>query len=187
MNLRRRQCLQLGAALACAGAGQLLAQRARCEPDVAAAAPPRHLTLRNLHTAEVLDADYRCGGVYLPDAMARIVQVLRDFRTGEQHDIDPGLLDSLCDLAAALRVDPVFDVISGYRSPQTNELLRSQSHGVALHSLHMDGRAIDVRLAGVDCRDLAAGALTLGRGGVGYYRRSDFVHLDTGLSRSWRG
>jgi uncharacterized protein YcbK (DUF882 family) len=187
MNLRRRQCLQFGAALACAGAGQLLAQNALCEPEVPAAAPPRHLTLRNLHTAEVLDIDYSRDGVYLPDAMVRIAQVLRDFRTGEQHDIDPGLLDILSDLAASLRAEPVFDVISGYRSPQTNELLRSQSNGVALHSLHMDGRAIDVRLAGVDCGDLAAGALILGRGGVGYYRRSDFVHLDTGLSRSWRG
>jgi uncharacterized protein YcbK (DUF882 family) len=187
MNRRRRQCLQLGAALACAGAGPLLAQTAPSEPDVPAVAPPRHLTLRVLHTAEVLNVDYSQGGVYLPDAMARIMQVLRDFRTGEQHDIDPGLLDILSDLAAALRVDPLFDVISGYRSPQTNELLRSQSNGVALHSLHMDGRAIDVRLTGVDCGDLAARALALGRGGVGYYRRSDFVHLDTGPSRSWRG
>jgi uncharacterized protein YcbK (DUF882 family) len=187
MNLRRRQCLQFGAALACAGAGQLLAHNALCEPDVPAAAPPRHLTLRNLHTAEVLDIDYSSGGIYVPDAMARIMQVLRDYRTGEQHEIDPALLDGLCDLAAALHADPVFDVISGYRSPQTNELLRSQSAGVALHSLHMDGRAIDVRLAGVDCGDLAAAALKLARGGVGYYRRSDFVHLDTGAVRSWQG
>jgi len=187
MNLRRRQCLKFGAALACASAGQLLAQPALCEPDAPAAALPRHLTLHNLHTSDVLDIDYSQGGVYLPDAMAKIMQVLRDFRTNEQHDIDPVLLDDLCNLAAALRVEPVFDVISGYRSPQTNELLRSQSNGVALHSLHMDGRAIDVRLAGVDCGDLAARALILGRGGVGYYRRSDFVQLDTGPPRSWRG
>jgi uncharacterized protein YcbK (DUF882 family) len=178
MNLRRRQCLQLGAALSCIGAGHVFAQ---------SAAPARRLVLRNLHTSEVLDIEYRQGGDYPADAMARIVEVLRDFRTGERHDIDPALLESLADLAAALRVEPVFDVISGYRSPQTNEMLRSQSGGVALRSLHMEGRAIDVRLAGVACSDLAAGALLLGRGGVGFYQRSDFVHLDTGLVRSWRG
>jgi uncharacterized protein YcbK (DUF882 family) len=180
MNLRRRQFLQAGAAL-------LLAQRALCEPADPAAALLRHLTLRNLHTDELLDLDYSSDGLYLPDAMTKIMWVLRDFRTGEQHAIDPGLLDSLSDIATALRVDPVFEVISGYRSPQTNELLRSQSSGVSLHSLHMDGRAIDVRLVGIDCSALAAGALALGRGGVGYYRRSDFVHLDTGLPRSWQG
>jgi len=187
MNLRRRQCLQFGAALACGGAAQLFARSALCEPADPVAAPRRHLTLRNLHTDEVLDLDYSSDGVYLPDAMTKIVHVLRDYRTGEQHEIDPGLLDILSDLAAALRAGPVFAVISGYRSPHTNELLRSQSSGVALRSLHMDGRAIDVRLAGVDCADLAAGALALGRGGVGYYRRSDFVHLDTGSPRSWQG
>ncbi len=186
MNLQRRQCLQLGAALACVGVGPWLAPLARCE-EADDAAPRRHLALRNLHTGESLDLDYSSGGVCLPDAMTRIVRVLRDYRTGEQHDIDCGLLDILGDVAAALHREPVFDVISGYRSAQTNELLRSQSSGVALRSLHMEGRAIDVRLAGVDCSELAAAALTLGRGGVGYYRRSDFVHLDTGLARSWQG
>ena len=178
MNPRRRQCLQLGPALAWLGAGPLFAPLARCEGTDADPAPLRHLTLRNLHTGETLDLDYSSGGVCLPDAMSRIVRVLRDYRTGEQHEIDCGLLDILEDVAAALHRDPVFDVISGYRSAQTNELLRS---------LHMEGRAIDVRLAGVDCGEFAAAALTLGRGGVGYYRRSDFVHLDTGLARSWRG
>jgi uncharacterized protein YcbK (DUF882 family) len=180
MNLRRRQFLQAGAVL-------LLAQRVPCEPASPAAAPRRHLTLRNLHTDELLDLHYSSDGAYLPDAMTRIAWVLRDFRTGEQHQIDPGLVASLGDLATALHTEPVFEVISGYRSPQTNELLRSQSSGVSLRSLHMEGRAIDVRLAGVDCSDLAAAALALGRGGVGYYRRSDFVHLDTGSPRSWQG
>jgi len=187
MNLRRRQCLQLGAGLACIGAGQLFAPSAQGEPAEPATQPRRHLALRNLHTGEALELDYRSGGICLPDAMARIVRVLRDYRTGEQHEIDCALLDILRDVADALHADPVFDVISGYRSAQTNELLRSQSSGVALRSLHMEGRAIDVRMAGVDCGDLAAAALRLGRGGVGYYRRSDFVHLDTGLARSWQG
>ena len=112
---------------------------------------------------------------------------MRDYRNGEQHPIDPPLFDYLYDVARALGVDPVFGVISGYRSPQTNERLRERSSGVARHSLHLEGRAIDVRLEGIDCTDLAAGALGLARGGVGYYRRSDFVHLDTGALRTWRG
>ena len=180
MNLRRRHLLQAGASL-------LLAQRALCEPVDSAGVARRHLSMRNLHTDEILDLDYSSGGVCLPQAMTRIVWMLRDFRTGEQHAIDPALLDSLSDLATALQVDPAFEVISGYRSPQTNELLRSQSSGVSLHSLHMDGRAIDVRLAGIGCSELAASALALGRGGVGYYRRADFVHLDSGLPRCWQG
>jgi uncharacterized protein YcbK (DUF882 family) len=84
-------------------------------------------------------------------------------------------------------VDPAFSVISGYRSPQTNARLHERSTGVAQHSLHIEGRAIDVRVAGIDCTDLAAHALGLKRGGVGYYRASDFVHLDTGAFRTWRG
>ena len=187
MSLRRRQFLKFGAALACAGAGQLLAPHAHPEPVAAFRPPLRHLTLYNLHTDEVLDLDYGCGESYIPAAMTRIAQVLRDFRTGEQHEIDPALMDRLYELAAALGADPVFSVISGYRSPQTNELLRSRSSGVALRSLHMDGRAIDVRLRGVGCALLAACAQNLGRGGVGFYGRSDFVHLDTGAVRTWRG
>jgi uncharacterized protein YcbK (DUF882 family) len=177
MKLRRREFLQMGAAIAWFGAGA----------HVRAAAPAGRLRLRNLHTDEVLDIAYRRDGECLPDALSQIAQLLRDYRTGEVHDIDTTLLDDLCDLAAALGVDPDYAVISGYRSAQTNDMLRSQSGGVALRSLHMEGRAIDVRLAGIDCSALGARALELGRGGVGYYRRSDFVHLDTGNVRSWRG
>jgi uncharacterized protein YcbK (DUF882 family) len=96
-------------------------------------------------------------------------------------------MDYLYAVALNIGVEPVFSVISGYRSPQTNELLRERSGGVASHSLHMQGRAIDVRLAGVACADLAEHAQDLTRGGVGYYRASDFVHLDTGAHRTWRG
>lgn len=174
MQLRRRQFLLLGAALASAGADAL-------------AFAPRRLTLQNLHTDEAAELDYGYPGAYRPDAMAQVAALLRDFRTGEQHVIDPLLLDVLHDAALTLGADPVFGVISGYRSPQTNAILRSRSDGVALRSLHMEGRAIDVRLAGVDSARLAACAQNLGRGGVGYYRRADFVHLDTGTARTWRG
>jgi len=120
-------------------------------------------------------------------AVAAIEVLLRDFRTGERHAIDPSLMDYLVQVAHTAGVDPAFSVISGYRSPQTNARLREQSTGVAQHSLHIDGRAIDVRVAGIDCADLAAHALDLKRGGVGYYRKSDFVHLDTGAFRTWKG
>jgi uncharacterized protein YcbK (DUF882 family) len=146
----------------------------------------RSIGLRNLHTSEELEIEYFRGG-YVPAALARIDGVLRDFRTGDVHPIDPELIDQLRGLALSLGRPPVYQVISGYRSPLTNELLRERGSGVAVHSLHMHGRAIDVRLAGVDCARLCAAALGLARGGVGYYRSSDFVHLDTGAFRTWRG
>ena len=127
------------------------------------------------------------GGDYMPEALAAIQVLLRDYRNGEQHPIDPPLLDYLHDVAPLLGVDPMFSVISGYRSPQTNAQLHEHSNGVARNSLHMQGRAIDVRLARVDCARLAGSALDMARGGVGYYRSSDFVHLDTGRFRTWRG
>jgi len=147
----------------------------------------KRLALLNLHTGERLELEYWRGRDYVADSLAAIKVLLRDFRTGEQHVIDPLLMDTLYDVAGHLGVEPVFSVISGYRSPQTNEQLRERSNGVARHSLHLEGRAIDVRLAGVDCAALAAGARGMTRGGVGYYRQSDFVHLDTGAYRTWNG
>jgi uncharacterized protein YcbK (DUF882 family) len=151
------------------------------------ALPAKRIALHNLHTAETLDLEFFRGGTYVPDSIAAIQVLLRDFRNDEQHAIDPKLMDYLHDVARHLRVDPVFSVISGYRSPKTNAQLRERSSGVARHSLHLEGRAIDVRLAGVDCADLAGRALEMTRGGVGYYRQSDFVHLDTGAFRTWKG
>jgi uncharacterized protein YcbK (DUF882 family) len=159
--------------------------RALGNPSAPAAA--KRLVLNNLHTTERLDLEYFRGTDYLPESLSAIQVLLRDYRNGEQHAIDPGLMDYLFDVARSLGAPPVFGVISGYRSPQTNERLRERSDGVARHSLHLEGRAIDVRLAGVDCADLAARAREMSRGGVGYYRRSDFVHLDTGRFRTWNG
>jgi uncharacterized protein YcbK (DUF882 family) len=152
-----------------------------------AADAPRRIALLNLHTSERLDIEYFRDGAYLPDALSSIAMCLRDFRTGEQHVIDPRLMDTLVKVAHTLGVDPAFRVISGYRSPQTNAYLHEKSAGVAQHSLHMEGRAIDVRVSGVDCASIAAHALDLKLGGVGYYRASDFVHLDTGAFRTWKG
>ena len=145
------------------------------------------MALTNLHTGESLDVEFFRDGDYVPGAFAALRGLLRDFRNGEQHDIDPKLMDILHAAAQRSGLDPVFSVISGYRSPQTNEALRERSNGVARHSLHLEGRAIDVRHAGIDCAELAGTGLGLALGGVGYYRRSDFVHLDTGAFRTWKG
>jgi uncharacterized protein YcbK (DUF882 family) len=183
MTWSRRRVLTAGGALAGMSAAGLLSGTARSGETAA----PKRIALLNLHTGERLDIEYSRGDVYVPAALSAIEVLLRDFRTGERHPIDPGLMDYLVQVAHSAGVDPVFSVISGYRSPLTNARLRERSTGVAQHSLHVEGRAIDVRMAGVDCADLAAHALGLKRGGVGYYRASDFVHLDTGAFRTWRG
>lgn len=186
MRWTRRRLLHVGGAVAIAAAGGW-ARPARAADLESPAISAKRIALHNLHTAETLDLEFFRGGTYVPDSLAAIRVLLRDFRNDEQHAIDPKLMDYLHDVARHLRVDPVFSVISGYRSPQTNAILRERSSGVAQRSLHLEGRAIDVRLAGVDCADLAGRALGMTRGGVGYYRKSDFVHLDTGAFRTWKG
>ena len=184
MTWSRRRVLKAGGALAGVSAAGLLAGTAYSRET---GDGPKRIALLNLHTGERLDIEYFRDGIYVPSAVAAIEVLLRDFRTGERHAIDPSLMDYLVQVAHTAGVDPAFSVISGYRSPQTNAHLREQSTGVAQHSVHIDGRAIDVRVAGVDCTDLAAHALDLKCGGVGYYRKSDFVHLDTGAFRTWKG
>jgi uncharacterized protein YcbK (DUF882 family) len=183
MTWSRRRLLRTGGAFAGVSAAALFAGRGLA----AQAARGKRIALFNLHTSERLEVEFFRDGAYLPKALSAIEHILRDFRTGERHAVDPGLLDYLTDVAHTLGVDPAFSVISGYRSAQTNARLRERGAGVAKHSLHMEGRAIDVRIAGVDCAALSAHALELARGGVGYYRASDFVHLDTGAFRTWNG
>jgi uncharacterized protein YcbK (DUF882 family) len=182
----RRQLLRAGSVLAGVSAAGLAVRPARGE-EARGEQAPRRIAFSSLHTGERLDIEYFRDGAYVPDAMAAIEALLRDFRTGDRHAIDPKLMDYLVEVARALGADPGFSVISGYRSPQTNAHLRDLSAGVAPHSLHMEGRAIDVRMVSVDCARLAAQARNLKRGGVGYYRGSDFVHLDTGAFRTWNG
>ncbi|HEU5283390.1 MAG TPA: DUF882 domain-containing protein [Burkholderiales bacterium] len=174
-------------------AGRRRALRALSLAPLALAARPalaiapstvRSLSFYHTHTDERLRVTYHAGGAYLRDALTRIDAFLRDFRTGESHPIDQGLLDVLFSLSSILD-GSVFEVISGYRSPVTNARLVASSAGVSKNSLHMEGRAIDVRLGGVDTRLLRAAAVELRAGGVGYYPESDFVHLDTGRPRTW--
>ncbi|MGE5243054.1 MAG: DUF882 domain-containing protein [Betaproteobacteria bacterium] len=151
----------------------------------AASVEPRELRFFNLHTDERLAVEYFSGGTYVPDALATVNHFLRDFRTGDVHVIDPGVLDLLHELAGMTETSRSFQVISGYRSPKTNAMLRHRSEGVAAGSLHMKGQAIDIRLADVPLARLHAAALAARRGGVGYYPASNFVHVDTGRVRRW--
>ncbi|MDD2723355.1 MAG: DUF882 domain-containing protein [Methylovulum sp.] len=146
-----------------------------------------HKTIALLHpqTGDQLSLTYFEHGRYLKDALHEIDHLLRDFHTGDVHPIDPALLDQLHDLKQLLGVRQPIQVVSGYRSPFTNANLRHQSHRVAKHSLHMEGRAIDIRIDGVSTATLKRAALAMQRGGVGYYPRADFVHLDTGEVRTW--
>jgi uncharacterized protein YcbK (DUF882 family) len=145
----------------------------------------RSLSLVHTHTLETLSITYFQGGNYLPPSLERINDFLRDFRTNEVHSIDPALLDILFELQAQAHHEGPFEVISAYRSSQTNAALRSRSTAVAEHSMHMQGRAIDVRLRGFPTTKLRDLAITLHRGGVGFYAASDFVHVDTGRVRLW--
>lgn len=158
---------------------------AAARPSRAGPAEPRRLSLLHTHTAERLTIAYGAGEAYFPDALATVSRFLRDFRTGEMHPIDPRLLDQLHLLASATGSKAGYEVISGYRSPATNQALHERSGGVATHSLHLEGRAIDVRLPDVALADLRDAALSLQAGGVGYYPGSRFVHLDTGRARRW--
>ena len=147
----------------------------------------RSLAFRSLHTGEEVGATYVRDGRFHAEGVKLLNHVLRDWRSGEVWDMDPQLFDLLYALRQRLDSSAPFELISGYRSPQTNATLASNSNGVAKRSLHMEGRAIDVRLHRCSCSTLRDLALAVQKGGVGYYRRSDFVHLDTGRFRTWAG
>jgi len=143
------------------------------------------LSFYNLHTAETLEVTYREHGEVVPGTLEAVNHLLRDFRTDEVHSIDVKLLDTLSLLYDGFGRRGRFEIISGYRSPQTNEALRHVTTGVAKKSLHLSGRAIDIRSTAAKTADLRAAALKLQRGGVGYYPKSNFVHIDTGAFRTW--
>ncbi len=152
----------------------------------ATAAPPRTLQLSHTHTGESLALTYARGDGYVPQALAQVNHFLRDHYSGEVGIIDPQLLDLLHGVRTCLGTTLPFHVISGYRCPATNDRLRkTRGGGVAKRSLHMDGKAIDVRLPGVPLAELRDAALSLESGGVGTYMRDQFVHIDTGRTRSW--
>ncbi|MFO1206445.1 MAG: YcbK family protein [Burkholderiales bacterium] len=145
----------------------------------------RRLAFEHTHTGERISLVYRLEGTYVPASLRSLDYFLRDFRTGDQHRIDPELLDILSSLSAVTGSKAPFQVISAYRSAHTNAMLRERGRGVAKSSLHLEGRAIDIRLADVPLADLRDAALSLKAGGVGYYPGPEFVHVDTGRIRAW--
>lgn len=213
--MHRRKLLQMG--LGILGAGLLPAADARADDDIIGAilegkvpptasvpglrptpmdtpvvsAPalvePRWINLRNIHTDEKLEAVYWDKGEYVPDAVEALNKVLRDYRNDETHPMDTGLYDILDQIRAKTQSKSPFQIISGYRSPATNRMLSERSGEVAKRSLHMDGKAMDIKLEDVDLRYVRQAALDLGRGGVGYYPTSNFVHVDVGPVRKWSG
>ncbi|MCF8778983.1 DUF882 domain-containing protein [Vibrio sp. IRLE0018] len=146
---------------------------------------PRSLALNNLHTGEWLETCYFDGNAYLDEELARIDHLCRDFRLNEVHPMDRRLFDRLTQIQKLVGTENEVQIISGYRSPQTNEALRAKSSGVAKKSYHMLGQAIDFRLDGVKLATIRDAALSLNAGGVGYYPGSNFIHIDTGPVRSW--
>jgi len=144
------------------------------------------LLLYNTHTGERIDVVYRRGDAYAPDALAKLDFFLRDHRTGDVRHFDPRLYDILSDLTTSLgRPGGEIDIVCGYRTSSTNEFLRAHTTGVAKNSLHIQAKAIDLRMPGVATLKLREAALALARGGVGYYPHSDFIHLDIGRVRQW--
>jgi uncharacterized protein YcbK (DUF882 family) len=177
MRPARRRAL---AALACAAVAALAPRSVR-------AAPARRLVLIHTHTGEVLEAVFGLDAGDRPGQLGRLDWLLRDFRSGEVLPLDARLFDLLCELADAAGAEARYEVISAYRSPATNAMLAATTDGVSSKSLHMQGKAIDVRLVGVPLARLRDLALARAAGGVGYYPGSDFVHLDVGRVRSWSG
>ena len=168
-----------------AGVAASLAAPGALASIATAPARDRELAFYNTHTGERLSATFWSGGNYLDDGIEEISWLLRDHRADETSNMDTGLLDLLYTLQQKTGHAGEYHVISGYRSPATNAMLSKQSSGVAKRSYHMLGQAIDIRLPGFDTRELQRAARSLKAGGVGYYSRSDFVHVDTGRVRYW--
>jgi len=186
-GLSRRRFLTLGAGAALA----LAASPVLATPVLPASAlvtnGERRLSFVNLHTGETLKTTYWQDGQYVASELAAIDHVLRDYRVNEACNMAPQLMDMLYVLRQKLGTSEPFQVISGYRSPQTNAMLHRTTSGVANNSRHMRGQAIDVRLPGRELNRLLQAAYDLRAGGVGYYPHSDFIHLDVGPYRTWKG
>lgn len=181
-SLDRRHLLRAALGLTAAAATMMAPE----ESEAALRAPPRQLSLVNLHTGERISAEYWSKGRYLRDGMREINRVLRDHRTGAVHPIDPKLLDLVHALGRKIGSRGPIQIVSAYRSPESNALLReADGSGVAQNSYHMQGKAIDLRVPGLPIRQLHRAALSLRGGGVGYYPESGFVHVDVGPLRHW--
>jgi len=181
---QRRDFLKRSAAVATV-LGVPMIGRAANAPATAAAMRDRTLRMYNTHTGETVKATYWAEGRFVPEALNDINKLLRDHRNNKVAQIDPKLVLLLDQVSTEVKPGSVVHIISGYRSPETNQMLADTTNGVARHSMHLDGRAIDVRMPGSSLVDLKKAALRAGGGGVGYYADSQFVHMDTGRIRHW--
>jgi uncharacterized protein YcbK (DUF882 family) len=180
-QMPRRRFLQFLAASSAAAIGFPEVSSATTKRNIF----PRELTFKNTHTGEKASLTYFDQGQYVTQALQEVNRLFRDHRTGDVYPIDPNLLNILYKLQETLDVDKPFHIISGYRSPFSNNEMRNHSSGVAKNSLHMQGKAVDIRIEGITTRTIRDAAIALQQGGVGYYSSSDFVHIDTGLARYW--
>lgn len=180
-NKKRRSFVKYTVAgLALAFSGALNALPASARQTIA-----HEVSFRNAHTGEKFKGVYRIGSYYVPGAFRKINRVLRDHRTGDIHPIDPELIDILSQVQKDCRCGTYLDILSGYRSPKTNNMLRRNTKGVAKQSYHLKGQAADIRVPGSSTKKVRNTARALRVGGVGYYPRSGFVHVDTGDVRTW--
>lgn len=179
-SIDRREILKLGLAGTLASIVPLT-----FSSEANAARNTWRVSFRHAHTGESFNGVYRVGDKYLPEAFERLNFVLRDFRTGEVFPMDPRVIDIMALVQRKAGQRRPLEILSGYRSPKTNANLRRASTGVAKNSFHMYGQALDMHIKGFSTRNLRNIAMNLRAGGVGYYPRSDFIHVDTGTVRSW--
>lgn len=180
LQLSRRDVINMGTVGLVTSVAPLLAGQAK------AAAPKMwQVSFRQAHTGESFSGVYRVGDQYLPDVFERLNYMMRDFRTGEAFPMDPRVIDILSMVQAGTGKSTPLEILSAYRTPKTNAMLRRISEGVARNSYHMYGQAVDIRMPGYNTKKLGAVARSLRQGGVGYYPKSHFVHVDTGELRSW--
>ncbi|MCB1532499.1 MAG: DUF882 domain-containing protein [Alphaproteobacteria bacterium] len=180
-QIDRRDLLKLGLLGALGSVVPLLPAKSA----LAASDSTWRVSFHQQHTGENFDGVYRVGDRYLPEAFERMNYVLRDFRTREVFPMDPRVIDIISIIQSKIGTGRPLEILSGYRSPKTNAMLRSASTGVAKNSFHMYGQALDIRMPGYNTRSLRNTARSLRAGGVGYYPKSNFVHVDTGTIRSW--
>lgn len=148
-------------------------------------AETRSIAFVHTHTGESISVDFKEDGIFIPEKVAELNRFLRDHRNGKTTEMDLALFDILYEIRERAGSREAFQLVSAYRSPETNDMLRRTTSGVAKNSMHTHGRAIDVRLPDVETKQLREIALELKQGGVGYYERSDFIHVDTGRVRFW--
>lgn len=177
--INRRAFLKHSAMLACALGAPTIARAALVSPH------EKSLKLFNIHTGETFNNVFWAEGRFLPDSLNDLNYLLRDFRSDTVKPIDPSLLSLLEKVSRQVGPGSTVHVISGYRSPETNQMLAERSNGVAKHSMHLEGKAIDIRVPGHELTTVRKIAMGLRAGGVGYYPDSQFVHIDTGRVRSW--